>query len=81
MTQDFLEIMKNESHIPKVGSGIAIAKYLFLHGKAEGKRMVTNPQKKLSIEFSSVVGTRTKNYEVFLKNTLYNYELEDSFYE
>jgi hypothetical protein len=64
--------MKSETHIPKVGSGLAVAKYLFLHSKLQ-KKMVIDPKKKMSIEFTSVVGTRTKNYESFLRNTLYNY--------
>lgn len=73
--------MKSETHIPKVGSGLAVAKYLFLHSKLKGKKMIIDPKRKLSVEFTSVVGTRNKNYESFLKNTLYNYELEDNFYE
>lgn len=73
--------MKSETHIPKVGSGLAVAKYLFLHSKLQQKKVVIDPKRKMSIEFTSVVGTRTKNYESFLRNTLYNYELEDNFYE
>lgn len=77
----FYELMKNENHIPSVGSGIEVAKYLFLHSKKEGPAVVLNSNKKMSIEFTSVVGTRTKSYAKYISNTLFNYELDDMFYE
>lgn len=35
----------------------------------------------MNIEFTSVVGTRTKNYSKYIANTVFNYGLEDHFYE
>lgn len=42
---------------------------------------MSNPNKKMNIEFTSVVGTRTKNYTNYVTNTVFNYELDNSFYE
>lgn len=43
--------------------------------------MVLDTSREMQVEFSSVVGTRSKNYEEYIVSTLYPYELEDSLYE
>lgn len=48
--------------MPTAGSGIILAQYLFLQGKSSTKTTIINPKKTLNIQFTSVVGTRTKNY-------------------
>jgi hypothetical protein len=58
----FLHLLQSEQHIPSVGSGTNAAKYLFLHGKNETTPFVLRPGKTLNIEFTSVIGTRAKNY-------------------
>ena len=73
--------MQIESHIPRVGDGNIVAKYLFLQGRREGAKSRVDPKKIMTIQFSTVVGTRSKSYEKYIKNTLYNYPLEDEFYK
>lgn len=75
-----MKLIQSEQHIPNIGSGTTIAKYLFLHSKENGK-FVINPNKAMNIEFTSAIGTRTKDYGKYLKNSLFNYELTDDFYE
>jgi len=72
--------MKSEVNIPQIGSGTNIAKYLFLHSKKEGG-LSLNANRTLNIEFMSSIGTRTTNYEKYVGNSLFNYELDDDFYE
>lgn len=45
-----------------MGSSTSVAKYLFLHGKRGAGKMLLDPNRRMSIEFSSVVGTRAKSY-------------------
>jgi hypothetical protein len=54
---------------------------LFLHGKNESNNFVPRPNKTLNIEFTSVIGTRVKNYEKYVKNSLFRYALTGDFYE
>jgi hypothetical protein len=51
-----------------------------LHGKAESG-FSARPKKTLNIEFTSVIGTRAKNYERFIKNHLFRYALPEELYE
>lgn len=65
--------MQTEQHIPQVGSGTIIAKYLFLQGKNDGSKFTPNPNKTLNIEFTSIIGTRVKDYGQYLTRSIYNF--------
>jgi hypothetical protein len=52
-----------------------------LHGKRKNRKFSVASGRQLSIEFSSVIGTRAKDYTSYLARTLYPYELDMSFYE
>lgn len=67
--------MQLETHIPRIGDGNIIAKYLFLQGRKDGSKGQVDPKKIMTIQFSTVVGTRSKSYENYIKNTLYSYPL------
>jgi hypothetical protein len=78
--QGFLSILQSEQHVSTVSSGNSVAKYLFLHGKNEAG-FVLRPGKTLSIEFTSVIGTRAKNYDRFIRGSLFRYALPEELYE
>ena len=67
--------MQSETHIPRVGSGTTVAKYLLLQGQRGDKRGKVDTGREMTIEFTSVVGTRTKSYEKYIRNSVFNYEL------
>lgn len=79
--KSFLQLLQSEQHISTTVSGSSAAKYLFLHGKNESTPFVLRPGKTLNIEFTSVIGTRAKNYEKFIKNSLFRYALPEDLYE
>ena len=72
----FLSILQSEQHVSTSNSGNCVTKYLFLHGKNESA-FITRPKRTLNIEFTSVIGTRAKNYERFIKNNLFRYALPE----
>jgi hypothetical protein len=78
--QNFLSVLQSEQHVSTANSGNCVTKYLFLHGKAESG-FSARPRKTLNIEFTSVIGTRAKNYERFIKSNLFRYALPEELYE
>ena len=81
MNKHFLTALQNETHVSTVSSGSSVAKYLFLHGKNENHNFLALPNKTLNIEFTSVIGTRAKNYERYVQKNLFRYALPAEFYE
>lgn len=76
----FLSLLQSEQHVSTLASGNSVAKYLFLHGKSESG-FVARPKRTLNIEFTSVIGTRAKNYERFVRGSLFRYALPEELYE
>lgn len=60
-------MLQAQAHIPSIGSGSTIAKYLFLNGKHNpGKHAKSSLSKPLNIEFTSVMGTHSKDYSKYV---------------
>lgn len=75
-----MRVLQSEQHVSTGASGNNVAKYLFLHGKNETK-FPLRPKRTLQIEFTSVIGTRAKNYERFIRHNLFRYALPEELYE
>lgn len=78
--KDLLQLMQTEQHVSTIAEGNSLVKYLFLHGKNESA-FVGRPNKTLNIEFTSVIGTRAKNYEKFIRGNVFRYALSEQLYE
>jgi hypothetical protein len=49
VSRDFYNLMQLESHIPQVGEGSVIAKYLFLQGRRQDGKGRVDPNKVMTV--------------------------------
>ncbi|MFM7853015.1 MAG: hypothetical protein ACKO96_14145 [Flammeovirgaceae bacterium] len=49
MSKEFYNLMQHETHIPRIGDGNIIAKYLFLQGRKDGSKGQVDPKKIMTI--------------------------------